>query len=272
MNVKNVLIQELSKIEDDKVGLLLSGGNGSASVFYTLLEMGKTVHAYTFHMENHESTDLVIARELCKKYNVEHTAIPLSSDLNELKKDCLYLVNEVGCKLKTDVECCFAIKNTLPHVKENVLTSGMGDDNYFALTKKAALYYVQTVELMDEYRDKLHASYTVQTGFMRKMADEYNIKMVLPYMSEDMRSVFRGTSNDEVNKPKKKQWIIDTHPQKFNENKFYHADFQKGDSLISDNFLQLLESDWNLRGYKRTDGIYNSIGRGELPLEGEVFE
>lgn len=41
------------------------------------------------------------------------------------------------------------------------------------------------------------------------------------------------------------------------------------DVLVSDNFLQLLDSDWNLRGYKRTDGIYNSIGRGELPLENE---
>lgn len=269
MKVKDVLIKELSKINDNKVGLLLSGGNGSASVFYTLLEMGKEVHAYTFHMEGHESTDLIIAKNLCKKYNVEHTSIPLSSDLNKLKKDCLYLVNDIGCKLKTDVECCFAIKNTLPYVKESVLTSGMGDDNYFGLTKKARLYYSQTAELMDEYREKQHNKYITQTNQIKLMAKSFDIEINLPYLSNDMREVFRGTTDEQINKPKMKQWIIDTHPEKFSENKFYHADFQKGDSGISDNFLQLLDSDWNLRGYKRTDGIYNSIGRGELPLEKE---
>lgn len=269
MEVKDVLVKELSEIKDNKVGILLSGGNGSASVFYTLLEMGKEVHAYTFHMEGHESTDLIIARKLCEKYNVEHTAVPLPTDLIEVKKDCLYLVNEVGCKLKTDVECCFAVKNTLPYIKESVLISGLGDDNYFGLTKKARLYYSQTAELMDEYREKQHNSYVIQTNFMRLMAKNFGIEMVLPYMSDDMREVFRGTTDEQINKPKMKQWILNTHPEKFSENKFYHADFQKGDSKISDNFLQLLDSDWNLRGYKRTDGIYNSIGRGELPLENE---
>lgn len=105
MKVKDVLLKELSKIEDEEVAILLSGGNGSASVFYTLLELNKKIHAYTFHMENHESTDLIIARNLCEKYNVQHTEVALTSDLNEIKKDCLYLINELGCKLKTEVEC-----------------------------------------------------------------------------------------------------------------------------------------------------------------------
>lgn len=270
MKVKDVLISELSKIKDDKVGILLSGGNGSASVFYTLLELGKKVHAYTFHMENHESTDLKIARALCEKYNVKHTAVPLPSSLNDIKRNAYELVKNAGCKLKTDVECCFAVKNTLPFVEEKILTTGMGDDNYFALTKNAQIYYTQTAELMDQYREKAHNKYVVQLGFMQKMANEYNVEIVAPYQAENMRKVFKGTTNEQINKPKMKQWILDTYPEKFEENKYYHADFQKGDSKISDAFLVLLDSDWNLRDYKRTDGIYNSIGRGELPLKNEV--
>ena len=271
MKVKDVLIKEFSNIDDNKVGLLLSGGNGSASILYTLLEMGKEVHAYTFHMEDYESTDLIIAKQLCAKYDIEHTCVALSSDLDSLKKDCLYLVNDIGCKLKTDVECCWAIKNTLPHIQERVVIIGIGDDNHFCITKKAMMYYSQTAELMDEFREKKYSKCIAQTELIKLMAKEFDVEVNFPYTINDMCEIFKGTTYKQINKPKMKQWILDTHPEKFEVNRYYHAVFQKGDSKISDNFLQLLDSDWNLKGYKRTDGIYNSIGRGELPLEKEGF-
>lgn len=264
MTVKKVLLQELSKIEDKDVALLLSGGNGSASVLFALMELGKNVHAYTFHMKNHESTDLIKARELTKKYNIKFTAVPLPDDLETIKKDCKYLINEIGCELKTDVECCFTVKHTFPVVKEKVITSGMGDDNFFVLSKSGQLNYKHSIDGMNKYREKSHAKYEVQLGFFKKMAEKYGITIYSPYQSQGMVDLFHNTSYEEINKPKQKQWILDAFPEKFNESKFYHADFQKGDSNISDSFLKLLESDWNFKGYKRTDGIYNSIKRGEI--------
>lgn len=165
----------------------------------------------------------------------------------------------------------FAVKNTVPYIQERYLTTGIGDDKYFALTKNAAINYTHSAKAMDEYREKSHKSYIKQTGFMKEVAAQNNIKMITPYLTDDMREVFRGTTNEQINKPKMKQWILDTYPEKFEENKYYHADFQKGDSKIADNFLQLLDSNWNIRNYKRTDGIYNSIARGELPLKDEVL-
>jgi len=79
-----------------------------------------------------------------------------------------------------------------------------------------------------------------------------------------MFDLFVDTSYEQLNKPKKKQWILDACPKEFQENKFYHANYQKGDSLISDNFLQLLQSDWNIKNYKITTGIFNAIKRGEI--------
>lgn len=116
-NVRKVLLDELGNIEENEVALLLSGGNGSASVLFALLELGKKVHAYTFHIEGHASTDLIKAKELCEKHNIRHTLIPLKHDLKTLKNDCLKLINEIGCRLKTDVECCYAYLNVLPHIK-----------------------------------------------------------------------------------------------------------------------------------------------------------
>lgn len=268
MSVKDILMQELSKIEDDDVGLLLSGGNGSASLLYTLLDLGKCVHAYTFHMEDHNSTDLIIAKELCKKYNVKHTTIPLSSDIEKLKKDCLYLVNDLGCKLKTHVECCFPLKNTLPLVEEKFLIYGMGDDNHFCISKQAILHYSDSIENMDKWRRMKNTKSKIQGKMVQDMADGYDIEIIYPYLTDEMCDYFEGKGK-EINDPKIKQSILDSYPKEFKENRYYHAVFQKGDSKISDNFLQLLDSNWNLRGYKRTDGIYNSIRRGELPLENE---
>lgn len=264
MAVRDSLLKSLSTIKEDKVGLLLSGGNGSASVLFALLELNKEVHAYTFHMENHESTDLKRARAITSKYGVRLTEVPLPSDLRTLKRDCLYLVNEVGCVLKTDVECSFPIKYVLPLVEEKVLTSGLGDDNYFALSKQGQIHYRHSVESMNAYREKAFREYEVQVNLFQKMADNYGISLVSPYQMQDMIDTFKDTSWEEINKPKIKQWILNSYPKEFEGIKFYHANFQKGDSKISDNFLQLLSSDWNTKGYKRTDGIFNSIRRGEI--------
>jgi hypothetical protein len=215
-------------------------------------------------MENHESTDLKRARDITSKYGVKLTEVPLPRDIKTIKNDCLYLVNEVGCVLKTDVECAFPIKYVMPLVEEKVLTSGLGDDNYFALSKQGAMHYKHTVELMNAYRAKAFQEYEVQISFFQKMANDYGINLFSPYQTQEMIDTFMDTSYEEVNKPKAKQWILDSYPKEFENLKCYHANYQKGDSGISDNFLQLLSSDWNIKGYKRTDGIYNSIRRGEI--------
>lgn len=264
MRVREALLKTLSEIKEEEVGLLLSGGSGSASVMFALLELGKKVHAYTFHMENVESTDLVRARDLTTKYGVKFTAVPLPTDLQTLKDDCLYLVNEVGCELKTDVECAFPIKYTLSLVEEKVLTSGLGDDNFFGLSKQALINYKHSVESMNTYRKMAYEKYEVQINLFKKMAKDHGITLHSPYQMQEMIDVFMDTSWEEINKPKKKQWILDSFPEDFQNIKTYHANYQKGDSRISDNFLQLLTSDWNAKGYKRTDGIFNSIRRGEI--------
>lgn len=48
----------------DKVGLMLSGGIDSSSILYSLLELNKKVHCYTFYLQNYESKDLKSARRL----------------------------------------------------------------------------------------------------------------------------------------------------------------------------------------------------------------
>lgn len=257
-------MKSLSEIEDKDVGLLLSGGSGSAAVLFGLLELGKNVTAYTFHMEDVESTDLIKARNLAGRFGVKFVPVPLPSDLGTVKKDCLYLINEVGCRLKTDVECAFPIRHTLPLVKEKVLTSGLGDDNFFGLSKKALFNYKHSVPLLDEYRKEAYVKYDVQLNFFKAMGEAEGVAVHSPYQSKDMLKVFLGKSWEELNKPKIKQIILDAFPEEFEDLRTYHANYQKGDSGISDNFLQLLDSDWNLRNYKRTDGIFNSIARGEI--------
>lgn len=262
--VRELLLSEIDKVNNKEVGHLLSGGSGSTSVLFALLEADKVPHAYTFHMEGVESTDLIKARETCKRLDVRHTAIAIPNDIKTLQESCLYLINEVGCRLKTDIECSFPMQHTFPLVEESILFSALGDDNYFGLTKKAQMYYKSDLKLSQNYRQKVFDKYSVQFQFLTKMANKNDIQLLSPYQTKEMLQLFYPYTFQELNQPKIKQAILEAYPQNFSQMKTYHKNYQLGDSGIAEHFKQLVNSPWNLRNYKSPTGIYNSIARGEI--------
>ena len=75
-----------------------------------------------------------------------------------------------------------------------------------------------------------------------------------------MINEFKGVQWDAINKPKEKQVILDSYKDWFNKVKvFRHQNFQKGDSGISNAFLQLVHTDLNKGNFKTPLGIYNDI-------------
>src|SRR5690606_34640845 len=68
-----------------------------------------------------------------------------------------------------------------------------------------------------------------------------------PWLTPEMMAQFKGTSWDDVNKPKQKNPIHLQYPEFLSQCKTYqHTNLQLGDSGISDLFAQLLkDEDWN---------------------------
>lgn len=266
IDVKNVLLNELSEIEDNDVALLLSGGVDSCSLLFALLELNKNVHAYSFTLDDRESSDFKNAKEVCKIFNISFSPIYLPTDLGILQKDLLYLIKEFNLKKKTEIECSWAMMYAIKAIKEKTIVAGLGADGHFCISKKGMIHYRHTVEKMNEFRNGLftNPNYS-QKQIVSKMCAYHNKTINLPFLSANMVNLFKDTSWEEINKPKQKQPILDAFPESFSKVKVRpHTNFQLGDSGIASQFEKILSTDWNLHNYKSVTGIYNSIARGEI--------
>lgn len=263
LNVHDTLIHLVSEIKDKHVGILLSSGIDSASVLFALLECGKSVHVYSFTLEDRISRDFRVAKDLSDLYSLEFTPIYLSTDLNLLKSDILNMHTNYDCESTTSYECFWPYLHAIPIVSERVIATGMGADGHFVISKNATIHYKSNPTL---FRQKYFSNPNrCQLPQRIKLANEQSKILFEPYLDERMVNYLFTTSWNDCNKPSQKMPIRRSFPYDFeNMHMYNHINFQKGDSGISDLFDELVYSDWNLLNYKSSTGILNCVNRGEI--------
>lgn len=256
MNIRDILVDQAINIPDNKVGVLLSGGMDSASVLFSLIEANKDITAYSFTLRDRESTDFKLARDVCLKFDIPFKPIFISDDVLYAYSKLKYLV-EIGARKKTDFECFYPMLFVYPEIEENVLATGLGADGHFCDNKKANIHFKGR---LDEFR-----AIEFKPGFCQMILHDYmcrvyNKTMWNPYLSQEMKDIFYGTTKEEINTPNKKQPILDTFPDNFGKIKPFRQSYQKGDAGISDLFEQLLDiPEINVGKNKSVTGIYNRI-------------
>jgi asparagine synthetase B (glutamine-hydrolysing) len=267
-DVRSLLEDSLSDIPQQPA-VALSGGIDSTSVLFALQELDKDPRAYTFHVEGHESTDLRISRDVCRTFDVPFTPVELPTDLATIKQDTYSIINGLGYRSKTDIECIWPFMYLLPEINEQALATGSCADGHFVISREAMLNGIdKSVDRMDKFRSDLFGDPDyAQIRMVEKLAAQYGIPSVrVPYYTREFVSAFMGTAWDEINKPKQKQPIIDAYPDKFSKIKVRsHTNLQCGDSKIQDQFEKLVDSTWNINDWKSQVGIYNAIARGDVP-------
>lgn len=262
MSVRDVLTHYAASVEDKHVGLLLSGGIGSASVLFALQKAGKKVTGYSFMLDGKMSTDFAMARRNAREFGVEFVPVILPRSLPSLKADLKKLA-ALGCKKKTDFECGWPMLHAYAAVKQRVVFSGMGDDGHFCISKKGLLHYKDRI---DVFRAKTYGNpWYVQQPLHHRLAERLGKLAVLPYVSKEMQAVFRGKTWDQVNRPKQKQPILDAFPEEYRRMRVLpHVNLHMGDSGIVQHFHTLLSSDWNIGRWKSPVGIYNALVAGRV--------
>lgn len=261
-DVRKVLMQYAGSVQDEHVAVLLSGGIDSASVLFSLLEAGKKVTAYAFMLDGRMSTDFALARRNAATFGCGFCPIFLPKDIPTLQSDLLKL-HGLGARKKTDYECGWPMTYAYAQVAERVVASGMGADGHFCISKKGMLHWRDRI---DEFRLGLYRSHSyAQKPIHDRLAALYGKKVLTPYLTEEMRAEFLGTTWASVNKPRQKQPILDAFPEHFRRMKILpHVNLQLGDSGIAEHFEQLLATPWNLRRYKSVTGIYNLLNSGAI--------
>lgn len=261
--LKTILAKQLEAIKENEVAVMLSGGVDSTSLALLLKEQGKTVIGYSFTFCDHESTDFKRAKEFCERFSVEFMPIYLPTEIKTLKHDLFVLIKELGLRGKAEIECTWPFLYAFSQVKEEVIVTGHGADGHFGISKKAMIHYKNR---LDEFRSELFSKPNyAQQQTLKELAGLMEKDIYLPYLSQEVKRHFSGTTWEEINKPKQKQPILDLFPDEFKALKAKpHTNLQLGDSRISEHFQRLLKTDWNTKNYKSPTGIYNSIARGEF--------
>lgn len=266
--LKEILLKQLSTFKNKKIALFLSGGAGSVSLLALLKELEAEVVAYTFVVEGHASTDLLKAQKYAKYFKTEHRTIELPSDIRVIKNDLLFLIQEKQFKLKTDIECGFPFLHSFSRINEDVIISGLGDDIYFGLTKRAQLHYSKSLIKNNIYRLKQLNKYRHQKHLIDSLT---NIQHFTPFQSDEVYQFLTQFTFSELNSPKPKQVLLEIYPKVFETISPYKSSLQLGDSKIAELFKPLVYSSWNRNNYKSVVGVYNSIGRQEITKETELL-
>lgn len=263
--INNIIQKEVS---DDTVYILLSAGVDSQSVLFSCLELNKKVIVVSFTREDHDSRDFLCAKNIAEKLKLEFIPVYLPTNLSVISENLLYLKNTFDCKLKTDYECMFPMVLAYQAIEKHsgggaTIVSGLGADTYYLLSKKASIHYK---DRPDVYRDMLYfnPNYS-QRCKHEQLSKTLGFNHVMPYFRDDVYNLFKGKSKKEVNFPLEKNDVREQYKDELIPKlHFKHTSFQKGDSGISDLFIPLVESDWNIKNWISITGIYNALSRGDI--------
>lgn len=266
-NIRKALANELDKY-DGPFSVLMSGGLDSHAVLFSLLELGKKVQVYSFTLDDRESRDFRAARATAESLGLKFTPVYLSTDLEKLKRDIVFMIRDLGLTSKAAIESLWGLCKVVDVAKTKNIAAGLGAGIFFVDTKRGCIHFK---DKPDEYRKEKFSKaieYGGQTPTMVRYAKSKRKVWVSPWLTQEMFKQFQGTAWDDLNKPKAKYPIHQQFREELAGVRVYAPQsLQLGDSGISDLFAKLLDDDcWNKYGYKSMSGIYNRIARGELSV------
>lgn len=240
---------------DQKVSVLLSGGVDSLSVAFAAKQLGKSIHAYSFHLKDNISYDFRKAEETANIFGWEFTGIEVPT--NNLVEDFHRLV-KMGCVRKTHFECVFPFLYVYPQIKEKYVLSGWAADGYFGVSKKAQINYKHTKKLFDQFRDNYFAKYN-QAGYLwhKKVSDMYDKVFITPYLSEDIKQFFYQMDWYELNEPYQKHHVreaFDEFKMIGKVKKHLNLQLESGINVLFESLLN--NRDINFKNRKRMMDVY----------------
>lgn len=261
--LKKSFIEEVKRLceKERKVAVALSSGKDSTILIFALLELGKKVTAYSFHIDGIQSQDFVYAKNNSEKLGINFVecVIPKQADIDIVTD----FIERFDRKKKVEVECLIPYYYLLPHVKEKILLVGLGAGHLIPLSKKVSIHYKHDIEKLKAYRK---ADLAVSIADVKTMNDiakymRANVTVKDPFCGQEVFDWFYEKKLEELNRPNQKQVFIDMFPEYFEKIKTLpHINLQCGDSGIRESFEHLLkDKQLNYRKRTRMLDLYRDI-------------
>tara|TARA_Y100000114_G_C11752964_1_gene325375 strand:+ start:1564 stop:2412 length:849 start_codon:yes stop_codon:yes gene_type:complete len=264
--IKKLLKKHIVKnAPDNEIAVLLSGGVDSQSVALAAHDVGKTVIAYSFHLDGDESYDYLKAKEVSQYMGWKFKGIIVPK--SNLVEDWHRLV-KLKCRKKTHFECVFPFLYVYPEIKEKYVLTGWIADGYFQPGKTASMRYIsfaKAKKYIKAYQDGKAPRVTWNQYRLNyidgdcagikehtRLAESHGKIHVTPYGDKRIRNYLMSMSWQQLNTPRQKEIVRKdfTKLEKFGTIK-PHINLHLG-SGVNKLFETLLNNnDINFKGRKR---------------------
>jgi DNA-cytosine methyltransferase len=187
--------------------------------------MGKTVRAYTFHLEGYPSKDLEKAKAIARHFGWPLTVVTVPS--GDVVTDFVRLAVEQRCRKKTQFEVTFPFLYVFPAIAEAEVWSGFNADDYYGNTKNCVLEqrtmaregrsHAERKDAFDKERQlrfaKLQNPDSGDTWwFANRLAAQHGKRLFDPYLDPAVRDYFLQFDHKQLSplsKPLVRQALAD---------------------------------------------------------------
>ena len=267
--LRSRLVKLASKHRGKKVCVFLSGGVDSQSILFACLIAGIRPVCLTFAKDTHKSTDYCLAIKIAKILGLEIIRVRVPSDVSTLKQTIYRLIRKYRLVKKPDIECLYIIKFAIEAAAEHdceVVLTGHSADMFYGTSTRAI-----------KYRDGREAE------FIKMLTSDPNLSQFQQltdmcetlgmiydpfYHDPKIVKIFENTTFREVAQPGGKCVTKEAFKEDLRQIKGLtrkHQNYQLGDTGFEEMFKQLLDTDWNLGGMRKSaKGIYNDIIAGKI--------
>jgi len=246
-----------------KKPLLLSGGVDSATLLAALLELGERPECYTFRLGATDSTDVRVARRICKDWNLKIHVLKIERSLDVLVSDVRQVIKLLNTSKKASVQCAQPIMYMCERMHSDGFDSAIVGTGAVVLDDKrvAILASQQGEGAARAYRaEKLNDKNTdCGTGRMHQMARLMGIELAEPYSEEPLGSFALAIDYAELNRPRQKGMALRAFPEFYKRGYWRRNSSLQVNSGVREWHDTLLKTEYNTRNSKRVVAIYNDM-------------
>lgn len=260
----------------EPVGLAMSGGIDSASVFFALIEIGHEFECYTFYQDGYESEDLIASKKYCEQFGIKLNLINMPSDVHSIYRDVKKVIPFCSSKiLKTKVETLRPLMYLFENSKHKTILNGYSADSYMTYSREMnVMLHSENGEqkVIDAKWRSVWDAPDLYLALSKKLGEHYGINYVDTYEDKAIEDFFLQFYLKDLLKPHK-HIVTSAFKNEFDSvGGFRHQSSYQVNSRTRDFHAELLNSQYNENEHKGIIGLYNEIAITMKYKQLDLFE
>ena len=250
---------------EQSVAVSFSGGTDSTCLLLSLLELGFRPSLYTYTVEGFDSPDLQRAQMMSDLYDLPLVVCTIPSNIDSLICDVRRLIAD-GIQGKVCTQCMHGHYYVAPEVRETVIVNGSGIDGPSgAYCNLAIIGNWKNQILFDQARQKhLDNPNDDAMVYQTECYARQGVEVIYPYRQENIIESLMALSWQEINRPKRKWFILRDYWPEIPPRYFRPRGSQQVMAGTRELHNKLLRTPLNRMGRKRVDEIYKDIAAGRV--------